>query len=426
MRLTIFLLCLIALISCKKDRIDQNPTIDITAPIDGAQYDVGDTVHLVLSISDDVELTEIEVKLCDVNLTPVMSTATISTSGTGGVLSVDYVLDDFSILSGQYYIQAMVRDAGQNNTKDFVALNITEIPLALKGIIAITTLPGFVSVHNIDTAWAANSLGTLSGDFTDAAVNSYWQQMIFTGSVTGVTRCLSLDGNHAGWTVNPFPSAGPYWGNVGAHNRDWLINYRADGVIKTCSFNGAISSQRNANSGYQFRNFTFSGTYLYADMVDATGTSRLLGVYLGGGGAVQQTNLSMDPIMLLPRDETTIYVAGNSAGQGKLLIYDYGMNGTWEPIALPAGKLLSATEIDANTLLLSMDNGNIYEFTYSPVGVLVWNSISAQHVRYDPAQSTVITAEGSSVKQYDYPATTLIDQISLSDSVRDIELWYNR
>lgn len=426
MRIAFVLIVVLFLASCKKDEDTQPPVIEITAPVDGAQYDVGDTIRVVMEIADDVELADVEIKLTDMNLVPVMPTAVLETSGDGGTLRVEYFLDDLSILSGQYYLHATVHDVARNNDKDFVSLNITEIPRELKGVIAVTTLPGFVTIHNIDTSWTAFSLGTHNSDFTDMAVNSYWRQVAMTGAVTGMARCISLDGAYAGWTVSPFPSSGPYWGNVLAHGRDWLINYRADGVIKTSTWNNTISTQYNANGGYFFRNFTFSGEKMFADMVDATGTSRLLGVYPDGGGATQQTVLNVDPVALLPRDENTIYIAGNQGAQGKLLVYDYGSNGTWEPIALPAGKILSAAEIDANTLLLSMDNGNIYKFTYTPVGILVWNAVSAQHVRYDEAGATVITAEGSNIRQYDYPQTAIIDQISMSDSVRDIELWYNR
>lgn len=426
MRYVLALVVVFLFASCKKEEDVQDPVVEITSPVDGTQYDVGDTIRIVLEVADDVELDDVEIKLTDMNLTPVMATAVLQASGEGGTMRLEYFLDDLSLRSGQYYIHATVHDAARNDDKDFVLLNITEVPLELKGILAVTTLPGFVTLHNIDTSWTSFSLGTHPGDFTDMAVNSYWQQAVMTGAVTGMARCISLDGETPGWTVNPFPSTGSYWGNVLAHNRDWLINYRADGVIRSTTWDNTVSTQYNANGGYFFRHFVFSGTRLFADMVDATGTSRLIGVYQGGGGATQQTVLNVDPVVLLPRDESSIYIAGNQAGQGKLLIYDYLSNGTWEPIALPSGKILSAAAIDANTLLISMDNGNIYTFTYVPVGVLVWNAVSAQHVRYDPAGATVITAEGATIRQYDYQQTTLIDQIPMGDSVRDVELWYNR
>lgn len=419
------LLCL-SLFACKKEGDTVAPVVEITSPADGAQYDVGDTIHVILEVADDVALADVEVKLTDLNLTAVMPTVVLSTSGEGGTIQFDYFLDDVSVLSGTYYLQAVVHDAARNDAKDFVAVNITEVPRELKGVFAVTALPGFVTLHRIDTSWTAISLGTFAGDFTDLAVNAWWQQVAFTGSVTGITRCFSIDGVHAGWTINPLPTAGPYWGNLIAHERNWLINYRTDGLIKTTTYNNILSTSYTANSGYFFRNFAFSGERMFADMIDLSGTSRLIGVYQGGGGAIQQSVLSMDPVTILPRDESTVYIAGNVGNQGKLLIYDYDMNGTWEPIALPPGILLSATEINAGTLLLSMSNGNIYRFTYSPVGLIVWNSVTAEHIRYDDAGGTVITSEGTSIKQYDYPQTGVLDQFNLADSARDIELWYNR
>jgi len=416
----------ILLVACKKDGDTVVPAIEITSPADGTQYNVGDTIHIVLEVADDVALDDVEVKLTDLNLSAVMPSVLINTSGDGGTLQLDYVLDDITILSGSYYIYAVVHDEARNYAKDFTAVNITEVPRELKGIFAVTTVPGFVSLQCVDTSWTAFSYGTFPGDFSDLAVNNWWQQAAFTGSVNGITRCFSIDGMNAGWTINPQPSAGAYWGNVIAHGRDWLINYRTDGIIRTGTWNNSLSTSYSANGGYFFRNFVFSGDRMFADMVDATGNSRLLGVFQGGGGAIQQTVLSIDPVTILPRDETTAYIAGNAGNQGKLLIYDYDLNGTWEPIALPSGKIISATEIDAGTLLLAMDNGNIYRFTYSPVGLIVWNAVNAQHVRYDDAGGTVITSEGTSVRQYAYPQTSVIDQINLSDTARDIELWYNR
>lgn len=426
MKFRLFLLCCVVLIACKKDEDGTPPAISIQQPTDGFQANVFDAVHLVIEVSDDVALSRVEIKLVDINLIGAMSVGILNVTGTAATLQTDYVLDDITLSTGQYYIMATAYDDAGNSTKDYVMLNITEVPRELKGIFAVTTTPGFVTLHSIDSIWNASTFGTYQGDFTDLAVSSWWQQVAYTGAYTGMFRMLSIDGNYPGWTANAFPSTGPYWGNTISHGRDWLINYRADGILKTTTWNGTTISTNNANVGYFFRNFVYSADKLFADMVDATGTSRLLGVYVSSGGAIQQSAMNLDPVVLLPRDENTIYAVGNFGGQGKLLIYDYNLNGFWEPIALPSGQVLSATEIDPSTLLIAMNDGNIYKFTYSPVGLLAWMNVTAQHIRYDEAGGTVITCEGTSIKQYDYPQTGILNQVALPDTAMDVELLYNR
>lgn len=424
MRWTFFFLIGVLLFACKKDEDETAPTVVIQQPTDGLQADVFDIIHVVVTVSDDVEMDDIEVKLVDINQIGAMPTAVIQTAG--GTLEFDYYLDDVTLATGQYYLQVTAHDAARNESKDFAMIYVTAVPRELKGVFAVTTVPGFVNLYSMDSTWTPVLSGTYQGDFTDLAVSHWWQQVGFSGAYTGMFRSFSLDGAYPGWTTNAFPSTGTYWGNVITHGRDWLVNFRADGLLKTLSRTGSVNSINNANSGHYFRNFVYSGDKLFADMVDATGTSRLLGVYVSSGGAIQQCVMNLDPVELLPRDETTIYAVGNWNGQGKLLIYDYDQNGFWEPIILPAGEILSACEIDPSTLLISMDDGNIYRFTYSPVGLISWVAATAQHVRYDEAGGTVITCEGTAIKQYDYPLTNVLEQAVLSDTAQDVELWYNR
>jgi hypothetical protein len=426
MRWTIFFLLCVVVFGCKKDEDTTPPTVVIQQPVDGLLVNVLDEVHIVVNVADDVELADVEVRLVDVNQIAAMPAALISTSGTGGTMQFNYLIDDVTLSSGQYYIQVTVHDAARNQSKDFAMIYLTAVPRVLKGLFAVTTVPGTVTLHALDTAWTPGVYGTYAGDFTDMAVSNWWQQVGFSGAYTGMFRSISIDGAHPGWTANAFPTTGPYWGNVSTHGRDWLVNYRADGLLKTLTWNGTIAESNTANNGYFFRNFVYSGDKLFADMIDVTGTSRLMGIYEGSGGATQQAPMNLDPVVLLPRDENTIYAVGNWNGQGKLLIYDYNMNGFWEPIALPAGQVLSATEVDAGTLLIAMDNGTIYKFTYSPIGLLTWHSATAQHLRYDDAGGTLITVEGTSVKQYNYPLTNVLEQAILPDTAADIELWYNR
>lgn len=402
------------------------PTVQIELPVDGLQVDVYDTIHITVRVADTEGLDYLQVRLLTTSQSAVMPTVQLETSGTGGTLQLDYVLDDITLETGQYYLEAKVYDEVGYETHDFVLINVTAVPKELFGVFAVLTTPGFVSLHMIDAAWATSIQGVYAADYTDMAVSSWWQQVAFTGSSTGMFRAISLDGVRPGWTLNAFPTAGPYWGGVFSEGKNWLISFRSDGLLKKYSWNGSSNDTYLANSGFHFGAAVFSGDKLFAEMEDFALASRVIGVFVNGGGAIQQAVMNLDPVGFFPRDATTIYAVGNWNNQGKLLMYDYDSNGFWEPISLPAGQILSATEVDVNTLLIAMDNGNIYKFTYSPLGLLNWYSTTAQHIRYDVAGSTVITSEGVAIKQYNYPVAGQINSTLLTDTAADIELWYNR
>jgi Bacterial Ig domain len=414
--------------SCRKDDDTEPPSVVITAPAAGTNYDVTDVFTVTVELSDNVALSKLEVRVVTQDLIQALPTSTHQVSGSVQTLNVVYALDDVRMLSGAYFIEAIAYDEAGNTEHAFVQINVAAVPLRLKGVIAATVAGNTVTIGEIDSLWNYNSLALHTSDFTDLAVSSWWQQAAFTGKITGAFRSWSFDGNYPGWTTSAFPSTGDYWGKCDAIEREWYINFRADGVIRAKSWNGQNTTQYTANAGYFFNAFTCSGDYFFADQVDASGVNRVLAVFdkQTGGGAVQQTALNTVPLMLFPRDNNSIFIASNSGGQGKLLIYDFAMNGTWEPVALPVGQLISAAQVDSNTLLLSMSDGNIYKFTYNPVGVISWLASSAQHIRYDVAGNTVITSEGTNVRQYNYANAVMINTVMLPDSAADLELRYNR
>lgn len=415
-------------ISCRKEEDTQAPTVTITSPVQGTQYDVLDILTVTIQVSDNSELSRVDLQLLNNDMAPVLPVSSHNASGTEQTLNIVYSLDDVRMETGSYYFEATAYDVAGNTERAFVQVNVTAIPLRMKNVVAVYTSPGNLNVMLIDSAWNLSALGIYSGDFSDLAVSSWWQQAGYTGKLSGPFRSITLDGVYPGWTANAFPTTGDYWGNCESIGREWFINFRSDGVIRAKTWSGQNTVQYNANAGYFFNAFTVSGSYFFADQIDATGTNRVLSVFdkATGGGAVQQTALSILPMKMFPRDNNSIFIAGNIGTQAKLLIYDFSMNGTWEPLALPSGRLLSAAQVDANTLLLAMDNGNVYKFTYNPVGTVVWASVSSQEIRYDAADNTVISAEGMNVRRYNYSNAALLNNVALPDSVADIELRFNR
>jgi hypothetical protein len=137
--------------------------------------------------------------------------------------------------------------------------------------------------------------------------------------------------------------------------------------------------------------------------------------------------MSVNAVAMFEKDPLNLYVVGNSGTQGHLLIYDFTSNGFWEPVSLPAATVTCATQIDSNTLLIGMSDGNLYRFTYSPVGLLTWASgINPSVLRYDDVNDEIYSAEGSNVKVYSYNPFVLQHTVAIPYTISDLELWYNQ
>ncbi|MEO5645130.1 MAG: hypothetical protein ABIQ40_11585 [Bacteroidia bacterium] len=65
---------------------------------------------------------------------------------------------------------------------------------------------------------------------------------------------------------------------------------------------------------------------------------------------------------------------------------------------MPAATITCAEKIDSNTILIGMNNRNVYKFTYTPVGLLTWTSgLNSTTLRFDDVNAEVYSAEGTNV-----------------------------
>jgi hypothetical protein len=423
----LFLFPFLLISSCKKEVDENGPTLEWVSPNEGQQYNVFDSIHVYFRLSDERALEYWNVKLVNQQLVPVLPTISQNVSGQHSEVGFDYPIDNIRITSGLYYVMVEASD-GKNISRIFRSVNITEAPLELKGIFAVTQpMPSTVNLYKSDTTWAPSLLHQYSSDFSDLAVSNYWQQFYVAGSYFGQLRAESIDGQNPSWAQTPLASSNPYWGPMTVNGSSLWISVRGASQVRSLNESGTTTFHANADNNYYPVHHLKNGNRIFIEEKEISSSSRLMVVYSTAGAALQETPMNLDALTFFAKDADNLYVAGNDAGQGHLLIYDYATNGFWEPITLPAGLVTSACQLDTNTLVIGMDNGNLYRFTYSPVGLLSWASgINASQLRYDPAGDYIFTAEGSNVKIYDYNPFLLRQTISFPNVVADFELWYNR
>jgi hypothetical protein len=428
MKKIIFLLIAIpfALVSCKKAQDEVMPTIGIISPANGSLANVYDTLHVRIHVSDDRRLESMHVQLVTTQMTPVLPSISIPVSGKSHDAVFDYVISNFRMPSGSYYLAVDASD-GYNLARSYSNIYVTGVPRALNGFFAATApMPGTLSIYKGDTSSTASLFSSYTSDFTDMAVSDYWQQVYTNGIFTGPLKATSIDGATSGFSIPSIAGPSPYWGPMSVKGTKLWVAYHALAVFKALDFDATPRFNSPADGNY-FPGLTLqSGERLYTVQKDISNANPRMVLYSTAGGGIQESPIAVDPVAMFEKNADEIYVLGNAGGQGQLLIYDFATNGFWQPVSLPAGTVTAATQIDSNTVLIGMSNGNVYTFTYAPVGLLTWaTGINPTALRYDDVNDEVYSAEGTNVKVYGFSPFTLQQTVVIPYPVMDLELWFN-
>ncbi|MCX6312886.1 MAG: hypothetical protein NT084_14780 [Bacteroidetes bacterium] len=412
--------------SCKKSHDEEMPIINIVSPVNGFQGNVNGLIHVNIHVSDNMALENMHVQLVNTSMIPVLPMVSLTPSGKSYDAVFDYSINNFRITSGNYYLEVDVSD-GTNTARAYINIYVNGIPKALNGFFAATIpTPGTVDVYKCDTSWTASLFSSAPSDFTDIAVSDYWQQVYVNGSFSGPLKATSIDGSTFGFSISSIVGSVPYWGPLSVKDSRLWVTYRALNQFKSLDQLGSSNFTGNSDFGFYPKHILQNENRIFIEQKDISSSNVRMVVFSTAGGGLQETPMGVDAIEMFAKDVDNVYVIGNSLGQGHILLYDFLTNGFWEPISLPVGTTTSATQIDANTLLIGMSNGSIYKFTYNPVGLLTWTSgINPTQIRYDEVNAEIYAAEGTNVKIYNLNPFSLQRTVLLPDSVRDLELWHN-
>jgi hypothetical protein len=427
-RLIPVLLLFLTLASCSRERDNSPPAISFNTPATNQQYNVSDTIRVQLRVTSPNEISYVQIKVTDQTVTPVLPVLVDNPGGTAVTVNFTLPIDNFRLNSGTYYIYAEAGDINGSRRTINIPIYITGLPLDIKGFFAVTQpLSSQVKIYRTDTSWSPMIWQQLSSDFSDMELSSYWQQIYISGSYFGLLRSESIDGLTGNWIQNTISSSSPYWGPLSVHEKKLLVSNRGNSALKTFDYAGNPGISYPINNGYYPEHQIQIANRIFIEKKDISQTQNYFAVFSSSGGGIQESPMNIDLVSLFRKDDDNVYAIGNDATQGHLLIYDVAGNGFWEPIALPAGLVTAAAQIDSTTLLIAMNDGNLYRFTYSPIGILNWaSSINASQIRYDAIHDEVYIAESSSVKVYSYNPFVLQHTASFSEPVVDMELWYNR
>lgn len=427
-RLISFLIIVISgLFSCKKEKDVKDPQINISSPWEGQSFNVYDTVSISFSVTDDNRLVSVSAAIVNEQFIPVLPEVSFSPSGTTFSQTFLYEIDDVRLPSGSYYVRIKASN-GTNSENAYSLINISEAPKIKKGIFAFQRGVNDFTVFRIDDNNVTSTFINATGDFSAALIDSYWQAVYTLGVTTSGLKAFDANTSTLKWHKQPNNGTSPTFSSL-MHNGKYVYAGYRDGFIKAYDQNGNIKFSASVPAPFYPKEIFEYQQFLFLQTKELNGPAKKIVLLDKDSGAgMQEVSTSSDVLEFLPKDVNNIYVLGNSNLQGNLEIYDINSNGSWSPHTLPAGKITCAASVDANTILVGMDNNTLFKYYYPTNSLLTFASgFYPSSLAYDQINNQVIVGTIGEMKIINYSNPTLVNTVSISsDTINQIGILYNK
>jgi len=132
------ILVLLWLSSCNEDEDENPPRITIESPFENQIFSSTDTIEASAVITDNEQLTSVELELLDLEFNQVAVKQSYPASGSTFNFGQLFAIDTPELPTGDYYLAFRAND-GRNVGSAFVKIRINAIPRELEGVLVLTS-----------------------------------------------------------------------------------------------------------------------------------------------------------------------------------------------------------------------------------------------------------------------------------------------
>lgn len=428
-RILFFLMFTISLVACKKDSDSFGPTITLSSPGENQFFNVNDVISVKASISDEVRITAVSIKLVDEQQRTSHKTLAVPVSSPSMTINTTYLLDNIHLESGIYYLLITATD-GKNDSRLFRKIYIGAIPKVVEKVIVASAInTSQTNFYLIDSAFSSiNFYKSFTGDYIGSSVSSYFQQAYMCGNYTGDLTGVKLVDNSIRFNVPASSSSLPYFTGFYANDQNSYVA-GFDESIRGYNYAGNTIYNTSAETDFYVQHLCMNDDHLIAEEKHKTSATKKLAAFYPSGTPMQSISINQDIVAFCEKDKSNVFLFGNSSGQGLIQLYDRINNNLWNPYpySLATGTILSAVKIDPNTYLIGHSNGTIYKYNYQNPGITTYlTGYTAIQLRYDPESNDLFIAEANRISRFEYSSASLINSLNSTETVLDIHLLYNR
>jgi len=421
----LFLWLLLSVSCAEKDTAP--PDVQITAPAEYASFAVLDTLEVYFTVSDDREVETVTVKLVNTDLITVSAQVQQSVGRPSYSGFASLPITDRQLESGSYYVMVTASD-GVNERNGFRLIRLEALPLARRAVyITDSRGAGQGGVGRVDSLFSSITTVAVPGqDLGRVWVNSAQDRITVAGVRSPSIQQYRADGLVPAWSAGvPSQSNAPSFHDMTGQGNDVFVSLFTR-ELRGYGLNGSLILNRIYDEDRPHTLFA-DAQHLFVELRGTGGIQRRLQV-------LRRNNFSEKWIVSLPlevaaicaRNASEVFIFGNEVGQGRVLLYDTGSNGFWEPRQLPPGRVLHAVKGEGQNWFIAHENG-LYHYTYSPNYLnLIRPGMVYQRLCLDRADGLLLAARGNTLDVMTGLSGNVVATLAHSDSITDLHIHYTK
>lgn len=391
------------LCACKKDKEPPPPVVRITAPFDGFDLTVPDTLHVEADVSGENPVDRVSFSLTNADGIPIMAPVSVVPGSNSAHMSIDLPIISEQLTGGECVLTVQAV-SGEASAKDYVHFDIIPAPLRLRRLLVIARPGGSATaIHIIDSTGAVSPASEIFMDLAGAVVSSAAQRIVLAGATQGPLVALAPDGAQTLWEI-PNSGGGGTWTtalDLGADGRCWAGT--ADNQLRGYNIStGAVERNVPVGGGRRARAVCITGERIVTAESDALGSTWMAGTYqLSSGVAIAEHPLQQAVVAVFTRNNDQVLFFGNQDGLGTVRDHNVDAGGGWEPYQWNSA-ITAVERVDAGTFLVALEDGSVERFSYPSSGsVPIADIPGVSDLALDPVSGLVYAAAGNDVVAMD-------------------------
>lgn len=416
--------------SCKKKGDTIYPVITILSPTLNQSYNVYDTAHLNIKVSDETKLVDLRVVLQDMNNSSVLNSISVSIQSNSFQFQLAYILGDIHLNTGNYNLTVFASD-GFNTQITAKTIYIVGVPIEKKYFYFAAEVGNTTTITRVDSVLLNAQLINFNGKFVAMKSSSWYQKLFVAGEVNADFNCYGVLNNQLYWHISDMGAGFPYFSSLATNDRNVLVGFM-DGRLQQIDNNGniAVNYQTGVTSYYPTFEFVLDGD-CYAGMKDKLSSSRnFIRFNASNGNQIFQSAVNWLPVAMGKKSANEVYIAANTnTNQAVLNVYTTTTNSFYSPQNLPTGSILCGALVDNDYFIIAHSNGNIYRYQYSTNSLIsIYTAITPTKMIYNFDFNELYVSAGTNFFIFNVApyALQLKQSFINSGSIDDFEVVFNK